>query len=378
MVTLQVHLFALMVLGTIWSCEEVVGQQSDTYPVVIGDGVSSLFGCAKSNVKTANVSFNKLKARGPDSDVVYHRTTVTKERLQNSNEIVDLPSTNIGACAQAAATKGLDAFVFDGSCTGYQLGAPSCKCATDGLAIFVLPGKFAKEGTPLILDEFPYEMIEVKGKFPARQYMLTSFIEPGEYNEFYPALGEGPQGPLNLILAFKSSITREDGEIFVPSHLAVDLLSCLADSGLPIRIASMLYEYKNTVAYFFNECGNAIQLPSKSQARGLYLYSHEGLGCIDNPNEIPDECTVTLESCEDIMDFVICEFSDPKLDDGCHGFNATLTGSSLQSDETITSSSCNPSSDGLYLRGYTTYTLSVQKHKATPKSVFSCVFTRSE
>ncbi|KAF2354075.1 hypothetical protein FHG87_015172 [Trinorchestia longiramus] len=131
MVTLQVRLFALIVPRT----------------VVILAPVET-FGCPKA----VKARFNKLKDRGPDSDVVYQRVTVTEERLQYApNMTVDLPSANVVECARAAARESLDAFVFDGNCTGYQLGASLFKCNTDSLVIFVRLEKLADEAAVLSL-----------------------------------------------------------------------------------------------------------------------------------------------------------------------------------------------------------------------------------
>ncbi|KAF2366174.1 hypothetical protein FHG87_003070 [Trinorchestia longiramus] len=358
MVTLQVRLFALMVLGTIWSCEEVVGQQSDT--VAVSEPMNA-FGCPKA----VKIRFNKIKTRGPDSDVVYHRTTVTKERLQNSiNEIVDLPSNNIGACAQAAATKGLDAFVFDGNCTGYQLGAPLFKCATDGLAIFVLPGKFAKEPTPLNLDKFPYKMVEIDGNpnidEPKKQYMLTSFIEPQPSSRFY---SETPVEDWLHFLDFL--ITRENGDTFTAHQVAVDIFTCLTDTdnGLSLIFPVYFSVLDHTAAYFLNECGNTIQFKKRAPHTLMLLYLHEGLGCVSNPSEVPDECTVIVGSDKAGGMEIGCYYSDPRLEDGCPGFNLTMTASSLQSNKTNTINSCSSRLDVILEAGYPTYTLSLLKHR---------------
>ncbi|KAF2362103.1 hypothetical protein FHG87_007137 [Trinorchestia longiramus] len=149
MAKLSVRVFVLIVLGTvsakssyfILSCE-AVGQHPDSTAVMTAS--ASLSGCLKP--KTVNVRFSKLRVQGTDSDVVYQRTTITEQRLQYAAiATVDLPSTNIVMCAQAAAAEGLDVFVFDGNYTGYQLGSPLFKCVTDGLTIFVRSDKFANE-----------------------------------------------------------------------------------------------------------------------------------------------------------------------------------------------------------------------------------------
>ncbi|KAF2362107.1 hypothetical protein FHG87_007141 [Trinorchestia longiramus] len=106
MAKIPVRLFVLIVLGTISSCEAV--------------------------------------SLHPDS--VYQRTTITEQRLQYAAiATVDLPNTNIVVCAQAAAAEGLDSFIFDGSCTGYQLRAAPFKCMTDTIVIFVRLDKLANE-----------------------------------------------------------------------------------------------------------------------------------------------------------------------------------------------------------------------------------------
>ncbi|KAF2362383.1 hypothetical protein FHG87_006855 [Trinorchestia longiramus] len=370
MVTLQVRLFALMVLGTIWTCEEVVGQQSYTYPVVIGDGVSSLFGSAESNVKTANVSFNKLKARGPDSDVVYQRVIVNEERLQYTPTMtVNLPRGNIGVCAQAAARKGLDAFVFNGSCTGYQLGAPFFKCNTDGVVIFVRPEKFADDAPSMSPDDVPYEMIAltIEGnpniKGPIRQYMLSSineaFLLPIYIKNYNPCC-------MNMV-------TLENGDTFV-TQILPDLYSCSTDGddGIPLLLSADFENYSTPVVYFLNECGNTIRIP-KVIPFGMTVYSHEGFVCVDYPSEATDECTVTFESESPAGAIFYIYSSLPEREDGCTGFNMTVTGSTLHINETQTVNVC---SDGFQISigGFRTYTASLWQHPSKPTNGFQMGF----
>ncbi|KAF2362104.1 hypothetical protein FHG87_007138 [Trinorchestia longiramus] len=336
MVTLQVRLFVLFALGTIWSCEEVVGQLLGA--VAVSEPMNA-FGCPK----VVKIRFNKLKARGPDSDVVYQRTTITEQRLQYAaNATVDLPSTNIVVCAQAAAAEGLDAFVFDGSCTGFQLGSPLFKCATGDITIFVRSEKFANELWIINLERsgLPYKMVEGYGSFSFVQYMMSSFIDPEPSNLFYR------EGSFEDRINDESFITRENGDTFIAHVTAVDYRSCLTarNNSVTILVHRFIPQMNIGIGYFSNECGNTIRIPRKSQAFATIVYFHEGLGCIDNPSEVHDECTVTFDTDEPNIN-IVCEFSDPKLADGCPGFNMTVTGSSLQSNQTETINSCTNTGD---------------------------------
>ncbi|KAF2362105.1 hypothetical protein FHG87_007139 [Trinorchestia longiramus] len=305
------------------SCE-AVGPHPDSTAVMTAS--ASLSGCPKS--KTVNVRFSKLRVRGIDSDVVYQRTTITEQRLQYAAiATVDLPSTNISVCAQAAAAKGLDAFIFDGSCTGYQLRAAPFKCMTDSIVIFVRSEKLDKEFWIINLDRIGDE----------------------------------------------SFITRENGDTFIVHVAAVDYRCCLTarNDSVTILVHRYIHQMNIGIGYFLNECGNTIRVRRISQAFLTFVYFHEGLGCVDNPNEVPDECTVTLDDIDPYRS-IRCFFTDPKLADGCPGFNMTVTGSSLRSNQTETINSCTNADDFISIIGYPTYTISL--HSSTPKSLFTCVF----
>ncbi|KAF2359840.1 hypothetical protein FHG87_009404 [Trinorchestia longiramus] len=366
MAKLPVRLFVLIVLGTISSCE-AVGPHPDSTAVMTAS--ASLSGCPKP--QTVNVRFSKLRVRGADSDVVYQRTTITEQRLLYAAiATVDLPSTNIVVCAQAAAAEGLDAFIFDGSCTGYQLGAAPYKCTNDSIVIFVRSEKLANELwiSNLERTQLPYKIVYQDGYPNLAQYMMSSFIDPEPNNLFYW------EASFEDRINDDSFITRENGDTFIAKSLAVDRRTCLTarnDSGVTILLYAYYNDMNIAIGYFLNECGNTIRLPRNSEAKVTYMYFHEGLGCVDNPSEVPDECTVTFES-EESYRYCRCEFSDPKLADGCPGFNMTVTGWSLQSNQTETMNSCTNTRNAILIRGYLKYTISL--HSSTPKSLFTCAF----
>ncbi|KAF2362106.1 hypothetical protein FHG87_007140 [Trinorchestia longiramus] len=365
MAKLPVRLFVLIVLGTISSCE-AVGPHPDSTAVMTAS--ASLSVCSK--FRTVNVRFSKLRVRGTDSDVVYQRTTITEQRLQYAAiGTVDLPSTNIVVCAQAAAAEGLDAFIFDGSCTGYQLRAAPFKCMTDTIVIFVRLDKLANELwiNNLERSDLRYKRVQTDGSFRYFQYMMSSFIDPEPSNLFYK------EASFEDMIHDDSFITLENGDTFLAKVRAVDYRSCLTarnDSGVTILISAYYYEMNLALGYFLNECGNTIRIPRTSQAYYTFVYFHEGVGCVDNPSEVPDECTVTFDT-DEPSKFIECRFSDRRLADGCPGFNMTFTGSSLRSNQTETIYSCTNAYDLIAINGYPTYTISL--HSSTPKSQFSCI-----
>ncbi|KAF2351788.1 hypothetical protein FHG87_017455 [Trinorchestia longiramus] len=136
-------------------------------------------------------------------------------------------------------------------------------------------------------------------------------------------------------------ITLENGDTFAV-WAVMDLSSCLTDGddGVPLLLATYLYNFTSPVVYFLNECGNTIRIPNLNQFGFMMTYSHEGFGCVYYPSEAADECTVTFES-EDPVGFGLEVRSYfPELEDGCTGFNMTITGSTLHSNQTETINAC--------------------------------------
>ncbi|KAF2359839.1 hypothetical protein FHG87_009403 [Trinorchestia longiramus] len=347
MAKLPVRLFVLIVLGTISSCE-AVGPHPDSTAVMTAS--ASLSGCPKP--QTVNVRFSKLRVRGADSDVSVETCVMIFADTRPALVVV----------------VGLDAFIFDGSCTGYQLRAAPYKCTNDSIVIFVRSEKLANELWIINLEksDLRYKMVQTDGSPRYLQYMMSSFIDPEPNNLFYW------EASFEDMIHDQTFITRENGDTFIAEVRAVDYRSCLTarNNSVTILIPAYFYDLNLAIGYFLNECGNTIRIPRTSQAYYTFMYFHEGVGCVDNPSEVPDECTVTFDTDEPNR-FIECRFSETRLADGCPGLNMTVTGSSLRSNQTETINSCTNADDIIAIIGYPTYTISL--HSSTPKSLFSCV-----
>ncbi|KAF2356846.1 hypothetical protein FHG87_012396 [Trinorchestia longiramus] len=292
MAKLPVRLFVLIVLGTISSCE-AVGPPPDSAAVITATS-ASLLGCAKP--ETVNVSFNKLKVRGTDSDVVYQRMTVWPEHiLFAANVTVNLTSTDIGQCAKAVTSEGLNAFEFNGNCTGYLLTEQFIECQTGSRVLFVLLDYITDEVVVIPFDEAPYKLVNLdylnnsRIDGPIRLYMLSALVENNMDYLFYPKPRQ------SWFAKGYESISVEEEVTYDVEHAAFDLEFCYTDGayGLPMYFSEDFIKMDPLVFYFLNDCGKTIRVPDKKGRK--FIYSHEGFGCKYFPSDAPDECTVTYE-----------------------------------------------------------------------------------